>query len=421
MFKYHPSYPGNESFLVPKWTDAAISMRHLWQPIVDSYWKTVQDWIVVRMEEQEKVIAWKAAREVKEKAEREAEEKVEREAEKKAERERLQRIKDQERDEKVARELEGRKRKRSEKDIGDPTLKKKKRAQKPKSAPTVAESDDEDGSGEVKIIAANWKMLWKKGIDIVSEDSLAVVHTSSKFSGKPREEPCNHCRYWVEIRRCVTWVCRDVASRKVCATCTTSNVSCATTGEAIQCEKKGGGTPKRRTSGLKAMDEGRPEIFNCLGFVEADLDTIRQTIPLGPQFLGDHLGEDKGLPGALGGEGEEDASGEEDSEIKCANETLGQDDDVVKGKGLVPENVESSEVLEMGGEGEEPGEGSETKGEKATPKAKAAGPSIMESEESEETSEATSGEEEESGGESEEAGNYLPVKGKKSGKKVTKK
>ncbi|KIJ26296.1 hypothetical protein M422DRAFT_272640 [Sphaerobolus stellatus SS14] len=368
--------------------------------------------------------------------------KEKREAEQKAERERLQRIKDQERDEKVARELEGRKRKQSEKDVGDPTLKKKKRAPKTKSAPTIAELDDEDGSQKAKIIAANRKMLSKKGIDIVSEDSLGVVHLSLKFSGEPREEPCNRCRYWVVTRGCVTWICRDVVGRKVCATCTASNVSCTTTGEAIQHEKKGG------------------EIFDRLGFMEADLDTIRQTVgelqdltriqvmsqlltyrlfkanntirPPGFQeqreeyrqsvtslFRKDHLGEDKGLSGALGGEGEEDASGKEESEIEHADKTLGRDDDVTKGKGIVPENV-SDEELEMGGEGEESGEGSETEGEKATPRAKTAGPSIVESEESEETSEATSGEEEKLGGESEETGNYLPVKGKKSGKQATK-
>ncbi|KIJ53780.1 hypothetical protein M422DRAFT_775762 [Sphaerobolus stellatus SS14] len=144
MFEYHPSYPGNVHFLVPEQTEATVAMRHLWQRIVDSYWKVVREWIAAKMREQEEVIA-----------RREAEEKAEREAEEKVEKERLQKIKERKRDEKVARELEGRKWKQSENDDGNPTLKKKKCSQKPKLASTIVESDEGDRGREAKIIVVN--------------------------------------------------------------------------------------------------------------------------------------------------------------------------------------------------------------------------------------------------------------------------
>ncbi|KIJ28498.1 hypothetical protein M422DRAFT_270190 [Sphaerobolus stellatus SS14] len=452
-FEYHPSYPGNNTFPVPERTEAAITLKELWQPIVDKYWNTVREWIAAKNSDREAAIARKEAREAKERAEREAKE-AEEKAEREAEKERLKRKKVQERDERVAKSLEGRKRKRSEKDVGNSTLKKKKRAPKPKSAPTIVEPEDEDDGGrEAQIIVANRKSLLKKGVDIVDENSLGVVHKSSNFLGNPREEPCNRCRYWVKIRGCATWICREVAGRKACATCTASNVPCATTGEAIQREKKGDGTPKRRASGSKAEEEGRPEIFDRLGFVEADLETLKQTVselrdltriqvmsqlltyrlfeannavrPPGFQeqrevyrrsvtkvFGKDHLGEDEGRSDAIGDE--EDASGEEDEEVGLADETLGRSEDMENNGEVVLGDMESEGELDQESE-----EGSATEGETATPKTKNTGPSIVESEESGETSGTTSGEEE-SGGESEENGNYLPVKGKKSGKDATK-
>ncbi|KIJ42619.1 hypothetical protein M422DRAFT_254062 [Sphaerobolus stellatus SS14] len=222
-------------------------------------------------------------------------------------------------------------------------------------------------------------------------------------------------------------------------------------GEAIQREKKVGGTPKRRVSGSKAEEENRPEVFDRLGFVEANLDTLKQTIgelcdltrvqvlsqlltyrlfeansairPPGFQeqlevyrqsvtkiFGMDHLGEDEGKSEVIRDEGEEDASGEEDGETGLADETLGRGEEMEDDGEVAPGGMESDKESE---------EGSETKGERATPKNKTADSSTIESEESGETSETTSGEEE-SGGESEENGNYLPVKEKKSGKGVTK-
>ncbi|KIJ45261.1 hypothetical protein M422DRAFT_251443 [Sphaerobolus stellatus SS14] len=442
-FEYHPSYPSNMSYPVPDRTDAAIAMRHLWQPIVDSYWNTVRDWIAAKTKEREEMIVRKEKRE--------AEQKAKREAEQKAERERLQRIKDQERDERVVKKLVEKKRKQLEKDVGEPASKKKKHPQTPKLAPTVVESDGEgeDKDREAEIVAVNRKLLTDKGIAIVEEDSLAVVHTSSKFSGVPRDEPCNRCRYWVELRGCATWICRDVG-RKACATCHASNVSCQTTGEAVGRPKKGEDTPKRRASGSKANNQDRPEIFDHLGFLEANLEQIKTSVqelrdlarvqvmsqlltyclfeasqkvkPPGFQeqreeyrrsaskiFGRDHLGEVTSGPIEDGDE--EDASGEEESEIGQTDATLGRDDDMVKDGEVAPGDMESNEESE---------EGSETKGERMTLKVKTVGLSTMESEESEETLEITSGEEEGSGSESEETGNYLPVKGKKSGKKATK-
>ncbi|KIJ37814.1 hypothetical protein M422DRAFT_259681 [Sphaerobolus stellatus SS14] len=182
--------------------------------------------------------------------------------------------------------------------------------------------------------------------------------------------------------------------------------------------------------GVKANDEDRPEIFDCLGFVEADLDTLKQTVselrdltriqvlsqlltyclfeanntvrPPGFQekiFGKDHLGEYEGLLGAVENEGEEDTSGEE-TETKYANTTLGREDDVVKEKDMV-QDVERNEESET---------------EVMVPNIV----ELEEPEELEETSGITSGEEEGLGGKSEEDGNYLPVKGKKSGTKVTK-
>ncbi|KIJ42620.1 hypothetical protein M422DRAFT_254063 [Sphaerobolus stellatus SS14] len=121
-----------------------------------------------------------------------------------AEKEKLKRIKDQERDERVGKSLEGRKRKRSGKDVGDSTSKKKKRAPKPKSASTVVESEDEGESREEKIILANRKWLSERGIEIVDETSLLASHMWSKYNGDPRDAPCNRCRYWVETRGCAT-------------------------------------------------------------------------------------------------------------------------------------------------------------------------------------------------------------------------
>ncbi|KIJ29451.1 hypothetical protein M422DRAFT_269105 [Sphaerobolus stellatus SS14] len=101
-FEYHPSYPENETFPVPDRTEAVISMKELWQPIVDRYWNTVRAWIVVKNLEWEKAIARKEGREAKEREAKEAE---------KVERERVQRRKDREKDERVAKELGFRKRK----------------------------------------------------------------------------------------------------------------------------------------------------------------------------------------------------------------------------------------------------------------------------------------------------------------------
>ncbi|KIJ56225.1 hypothetical protein M422DRAFT_239436 [Sphaerobolus stellatus SS14] len=444
-------------------------MKHLWQPIVDRYWQTVRDWIVVKNKDREKAIAWKEVREKaeREKAEREAEEKAEREAEEKAEREaekeRLQKMAERKRDEKVAKELEGRKRKQLEKDIGNSTSKKKKKhPQSQKSAPTIMESDEEDGGRAANIITANQAMFLEKGVEIIEEASLQASHTSSKYSGDPREAPCNRCRYWVSTHGCVTWLCRDVVERKACATCTASNISCVMTGEAIQCEKKGGGTPKRWALGLKMDDEGRPEIFDHLGFVEADLDTLKQTVgelynltriqvmsqlltyrlfevnntiqPPGFQeqreqyrrsatkiFGKDHLGEDMGLSGAIGDEDEADASGEE-TDGKYPNKTLRRGDDMVERQDFVPGTVELSEESETGIKGS--GGESEMKSEKMTPKTKASVPNIVESEESEgsaKMSDTSLDGEEGLDKKSEEMGDYLPTKGKKSGKQVMKK
>ncbi|KIJ42836.1 hypothetical protein M422DRAFT_253929 [Sphaerobolus stellatus SS14] len=440
-FEYHPLYPNNDGFPVPARTKTSVSMKDVWQPVVDTYWQNVRNWIATNNEDRDNAIARKEKREAEERAKKEAEE----EAKKRAEKDRLKRIKDQERDERVAKSLEGRKRKRSGKDVGDTTLKKKKRAPKPKSAPTVVESEDEGESREEKIISANRKWLSERGIEIVDEASLLASHTSSKYSGDPRDAPCNHCRYWVETHGCATWICRDVSGRKACATCTASNISCVTTGEAIQREKKAGGTPKRRASGSKAEEENQPEVFDRLGFMEADLDTLKQTIgelrdltrvqvlsqlltyrlfeasstirPPGFQeqrevcrrsamkiFGTDHLGEDEGKSEAIG---DEDASGEEDEDLGQADETLGQNEDMEEDEELVLGDKESDKESE---------EGVETEGEPVTPKAKTAGSSITESEESGEMSGTTSGDEEESGSDSEEDGNYIPVKGNKSGK-----
>ncbi|KIJ53364.1 hypothetical protein M422DRAFT_242509 [Sphaerobolus stellatus SS14] len=422
-FKYHPLYPNNDGFPVPARTETSVSMKNLWQPVVDMYWQNVRNWITTNNEDRDNAIARKEKREAEERAKKEAEE----EAKKRAEKERLKRIKDQERDERVVKGLEGRIWKRSGKDVGDMTLKKKKRASKPKSVLTVVESEDEGESREEKIISANRKWLSERGIEIVDEASLLASHTSSKYSGDPRDAPCNRCRYWVETRSCATWLCRDVSGRKACATCTASNISCVTTGEAIQREKKA------------------DEVFDRLGFMEADLDTLKQTIgelrdltrvqvlsqlltyhlfeassairPPGFQeqrevcrrsamkIIGtDHLSEDEGKSEVIG---DEDASGEEDEDLGQADETLGRNEDMEEDEELVLGDKESDKESE---------EGSETEGEPVTPKAKTAGSSITESEESGETSGTTSGDEEESGGDSEEDGNYIPVKGNKSGK-----
>ncbi|KIJ48787.1 hypothetical protein M422DRAFT_247144 [Sphaerobolus stellatus SS14] len=121
------------------------------------------------------------------------------------------------------------------------------------------------------------------------------------------------------------------------------------------------------------------------------------------------------------GDGDEaDASGEAESEVGYADETLGRDSDVVKEQGLALENME----LEMGGEGEKSGERSETESEKTTPKAMTMVLNTAEAEESEEldkTSDATLGNEEESDDKSNRAGDHLPTKGKKSGKQAVKK
>ncbi|KIJ40013.1 hypothetical protein M422DRAFT_257078 [Sphaerobolus stellatus SS14] len=101
-------------------------------------------------------------------------------------------------------------------------------------------------------------------------------------------------------------------------------------------------------------------------------------------FGKDHLGEDKVSSGLVGDEEEADASGEEESEVKYPDETLGQNDDVVEEQGLAPKDVELSEESEMGVEGEQSGEESEepeTASKKATPKAKVTAPNIMESKE----------------------------------------
>ncbi|KIJ31393.1 hypothetical protein M422DRAFT_266929 [Sphaerobolus stellatus SS14] len=450
-FEYHPSYPGNDSFPFPDRTEAMIAMMTLWQPLVDRYWKTVREWITAKNEERDKIIARKEAREAKERAERKAEEEAEK---KKAEKDKLRRIAEQERDAKVIGVLEGRKRKRSEKDVGDPTKKKKKCPQSQKSVPTVVELKEEGEGREERIIASNQAKLLAKGIEIVEESSLHVSHVSSKYSGEPRKEPCNRCRYWIMTRGCATWICREVVGGRVCATCTASNLSCVTTGEAIQREKKSGGTPKKQALGSKTDEEGRPEIFDHLGFVEADLDTLKQTIgdlrdltrvqvmsqlltyhlfeansvirPPGFQeqreeyrrstteiFGKDHLGEDRGKPGGIGDADEEDASGEE-VEDEYPDETLGRDDSVVDGQDLAPGNAELSEESETGVVGS--GNESETESEKVrTPKTKVP-VLVMESEESEgstKMSETSSDEEE---GSDEESGDYLPSKGKKLGK-----
>ncbi|KIJ32263.1 hypothetical protein M422DRAFT_265922 [Sphaerobolus stellatus SS14] len=152
-FAHHPNFPGNRSFPVPKIMSAKTAER-------------------------ERVIA---AKEAKEQAQ--------------VERERLRNIKQMEKDERVKRSLEERRRKRSEKDVGDLTSKKKKCSKSQKSVPIVMESDEEDADREARIVAANRRMLIERGIDIVEEDSLQASHMSSKFDGKPREEPCNRCKY----------------------------------------------------------------------------------------------------------------------------------------------------------------------------------------------------------------------------------
>ncbi|KIJ25225.1 hypothetical protein M422DRAFT_273833 [Sphaerobolus stellatus SS14] len=204
---------------------------------------------------------------------------------------------------------------------------------------------------------------------------------------------------------------------------------------------EGGGTPKRWASGSKVNDEDRPEIFNCLGFVEADLDILKQMVrelqdltqaPWFPEqreeyqqsamkiFRKDHLGGYEGLSGAIKDEGEVDASGEE-METKYADETLGRDNNVVREKEMV-QDVKPNKESEMGSRASS--KESEMASEKLTPKAKVSVPNIVESEESEESAKSSdmmSGDGEELEDESDDARVYLPTKGKKSGKQVVKK
>ncbi|KIJ42949.1 hypothetical protein M422DRAFT_253738 [Sphaerobolus stellatus SS14] len=91
---------------------------------------------------------------------------VEREAEEKVEKEKLQKIKQMQKD---------------ERDVSDPT-KKKKCPQSQKLVPIIMdESDEEGGDQEAAIIVANRRMLIERGIDIVEEDSLQASHTSLKY------------------------------------------------------------------------------------------------------------------------------------------------------------------------------------------------------------------------------------------------
>ncbi|KIJ34032.1 hypothetical protein M422DRAFT_263989 [Sphaerobolus stellatus SS14] len=164
-FKYHPSYPGNADFPMPL---AMITMRNVWQPVVDSYWKVVKaneekEW---KQKEKEKEKKWKWLAE----------------------------------------------------DISDKTVMKKKKAatSTPKLAPIVESSSDEGvGNRESEIIAVNHRMLRERGIVIVNEDQLNISHMFSCYKGEPQTEPCNHCRYWVETCRCANWICWEVVSWKV--------------------------------------------------------------------------------------------------------------------------------------------------------------------------------------------------------------
>ncbi|KIJ23562.1 hypothetical protein M422DRAFT_275831 [Sphaerobolus stellatus SS14] len=201
-----------------------------------------------------------------------------------------------------------------------------------------------------------------------------------------------------------------------------------TTGEAIRHPKKGDDTPKQQVSCSKPNDKDQPEIFDHLGFMKADLETLRQTVEelrdlawvqvmsqlltyrlFKKIFEKDHLGEDKVSSGSVGDGDEVDASGEEELETEHPDKTLGQGHDVVKAPDLAPGDVETNEESETGDEGEE----LETESVKATPKAKTVAPNIMKLEELEESSGTTSSEEEGSDGESVQVGNYLPTKGKK--------
>ncbi|KIJ48786.1 hypothetical protein M422DRAFT_247143 [Sphaerobolus stellatus SS14] len=214
-FKYHPSYPGNGSFPVPLSTSVTIAMRHVWQPVVDSYWEVVRGWIMAKMMKQSEVIA--------------------RQEEREEEANRLKKSAEMKRDEEVKRKL------------------KKKCCQSQKSAPTVVESDEEDGNWEARIVTMNRKMLIERGIENCAF-KLAIHRRSSVASlGKSpaiiagtgsSSKAARHgsIRMSLEGRR---------------ATCTASNVPCITTGEAIGRLRKGGDTPKCRALGSKPNDKVR--------------------------------------------------------------------------------------------------------------------------------------------------------------------
>ncbi|KIJ42623.1 hypothetical protein M422DRAFT_254066 [Sphaerobolus stellatus SS14] len=82
IFEYHPLYSNNDSFPVPARTKTSVSMKNLWQPVVDTYWQNVQNWIAVNNEDRDNAIAQKEKREAEERAKKEAEEEAEKKAEK---------------------------------------------------------------------------------------------------------------------------------------------------------------------------------------------------------------------------------------------------------------------------------------------------------------------------------------------------
>ncbi|KIJ24836.1 hypothetical protein M422DRAFT_274302 [Sphaerobolus stellatus SS14] len=336
---------------------AMIAMSHVWQPMVDTYWEVVREWIAVKTSE------WEVALMMQE--------------EEKAEATRLKRLEEMKRDEEVKRRLAERK------DVSDAMMKKKKAASTPKLASIVEKSSDEAvGDKDSEIIAANHRMLREKGITI-TEGQLNFSHVMSRFKGKPWMNPCNHCRYWVETHRCASWVCQEVTSWKAMSQLLTYRL-------------------------YESEVKARPPRFHAQ---QEEYHHRAKKI-----FGEDTLGDDVGMLGDFEDRDEEEVSGIEEMMGVVQEETLGQ----VEGSDGKSGN-ESCEGLDEGSDeesGEESETESEKVTPKAKAKAVA---KITESEESEETSETTSGEGEGSDEESDKAGNYFPTKGKKSTKKVVKK
>ncbi|KIJ29452.1 hypothetical protein M422DRAFT_269106 [Sphaerobolus stellatus SS14] len=251
------------------------------------------------------------------------------------------------------------------------------------------EEEEEEESREQRIVLANRKWLSENSVSIVSENSL----------------------YWVETRGCATWICWNVGDWKACATCTASNIPCVTTGEAISREKKGAGTPKHRLLGTRMDEEERPKIFDWLGFVKANLDSLEtmlgelqdltrvqvlsQLLTYRLIFGKDHLGE----------HGKES---EEISELEDVDETLGWE--IRKLDGIRAPSAELGPGLELGGNVSS--DESETASKQLTPKAKSLEGNVGGSEGSEESLELTLDDGEGSEDDSEGSGLYLPKKKK---------